>query len=37
MIRREVRQYEAAWFDSDKVKLSRDRIDRLGFFDSVTG
>ena len=29
-------QYEAAWFDSDKVKLSRDRIDRLGFFDSVT-
>ena len=36
VIRREVRQYEAAWFDSDKVKLSRDRIDRLGFFDSVT-
>lgn len=36
VIRREVRQYEAAWFDSDKVKNSRDRIDRLGFFDSVT-
>ena len=36
VIRREVRQSEAAWFDSDKVKLSRDRIDRLGFFDSVT-
>jgi len=36
VIRREVRQYEAAWFDSDKVKISRDRIDRLGFFDSVT-
>lgn len=36
VIRREVRQYEAAWFDSDKVKVSRDRIDRLGFFDSVT-
>ena len=36
VIRREVRQYEASWFDSEKVKLSRDRIDRLGFFDSVT-
>ena len=36
VIRREVRQYEAAWFDSQKVKLSRDRIDRLGYFDSVT-
>ena len=36
VIRREVRQYEAAWFDSDKVKVSRDRIDRLGFFYSVT-
>ena len=36
VIRREVRQYEAAWFDSDKVKLSRDRIDRLGYFESVT-
>jgi outer membrane protein insertion porin family len=35
VIRREVRQYEAAWFDSDKVRLSRDRIDRLGFFESV--
>lgn len=36
VIRREVRQYESAWFDSDRVKASRDRIDRLGFFDSVT-
>lgn len=36
VIRREVRQYESAWFDSDKVKLSRDRIDRLGYFDLVT-
>lgn len=36
VIRREVRQYEAAWFDSEAVKLSRDRIDRLGYFDSVT-
>ena len=36
VIRREVRQYESAWFDSDKVKVSRDRIDRLGYFDNVT-
>lgn len=36
VIRREVRQYESAWFDSSKVKLSRDRIDRLGYFESVT-
>jgi outer membrane protein insertion porin family len=36
VIRREVRQYESAWFDSDKVKLSRDRIDRLGYFETVT-
>ncbi len=36
VIRREVRQYESAWFDSDKVKISRDRIDRLGYFDTVT-
>lgn len=35
VIRREVRQYEAAWYDSNKVKVSRDRIDRLGFFDEV--
>lgn len=36
VIRREVRQYESAWFDSDKVKISRDRIDRLGYFETVT-
>ncbi len=36
VIRREVRQYEASWFDSDKVAVSRDRVDRLGFFETVT-
>ncbi|MDL2059629.1 outer membrane protein assembly factor BamA [Mesosutterella sp. AGMB02718] len=36
VVRREVRQYEASWFDSDKVKISKDRINRLGFFDDVT-
>lgn len=36
VIRREVRQFEASWFDSDKVSVSRDRIDRLGYFETVT-
>lgn len=35
IIRREVRQFETAWFDSEKVRLSRDRIDRLGYFEKV--
>jgi outer membrane protein insertion porin family len=35
IIRREVRQYESSWFDSEKVRLSRDRIDRLGYFEKV--
>jgi outer membrane protein insertion porin family len=36
VIRREFRQFESAWYDSDKIKLSRDRVDRLGFFKDVT-
>lgn len=35
VIRREVRQFEGGWYDAEKVKLSRDRIDRLGFFEKV--
>jgi outer membrane protein insertion porin family len=35
IVRREVRQFETAWFDSEKVRLSRDRIDRLGYFEKV--
>jgi outer membrane protein insertion porin family len=35
VIRREVRQFENAWFDAEKVRLSRDRIDRLGYFEKV--
>jgi outer membrane protein insertion porin family len=35
VIRREFRQLESAWYDGAKIKLSRDRIDRLGFFNSV--
>ncbi len=36
VIRREVRQMESALFNADKVQVSRDRIDRLGYFDSVS-
>ncbi len=36
VIRREFRQFEAAWYDSDRIRLSRDRVDRLGFFTSVS-
>ena len=35
VIRREFRQFEAAWYDGDKIRLSRDRVDRLGFFTQV--
>jgi outer membrane protein insertion porin family len=36
VIRREFRQLEASWYDGDKIKLSRDRVDRLGFFSDVS-
>ncbi|MFY9136168.1 outer membrane protein assembly factor BamA [Zwartia sp.] len=35
VIRREVRQPEAAWYDSGKIKLSRDRLDRVGYFKDI--
>jgi outer membrane protein insertion porin family len=35
VIRREFRQYEASWYDGDKIKLSRDRVDRLSYFKEV--
>jgi outer membrane protein insertion porin family len=35
VVRREFRQFEAAWYDAEKIKLSRDRLDRLGFFKEV--
>ena len=35
VIRREFRQFEASWYDGEKIKLSRDRVDRLGFFKAV--
>jgi len=36
VIRREFRQFEGSWFDGQKIKVSRDRIDRLGYFKEVT-
>ncbi|MEO7336541.1 MAG: outer membrane protein assembly factor BamA [Caldimonas sp.] len=35
VIRREFRQFESSWYDGRKIKLSRDRVDRLGFFSEV--
>ena len=36
VIRREFRQFEDAWYDASRIKLSRDRVDRLGYFKNVT-
>ncbi len=33
--RREIRQLESAWYDGGAIKLSRERLDRLGYFQSV--
>ncbi len=35
VVRREFRQFEASWYDAEKIRLSRDRVDRLGFFKEV--
>ncbi|APC06494.1 outer membrane protein assembly factor BamA [Polynucleobacter asymbioticus] len=32
VIRREMRQFESSWFDSDKIELSKKRLGRLGYF-----
>ena len=36
VIRREFRQLEAAWYDGEKIRQSRNRVDRLGFFKEVS-
>ncbi|MDD4882728.1 MAG: outer membrane protein assembly factor BamA, partial [Gallionellaceae bacterium] len=36
VIRREMRQMEGAWYATDKINRSRDRIDKLGYFKDVT-
>jgi outer membrane protein insertion porin family len=35
VVRREMRQMESAWFDSSRLQLSKDRINRLGYFTDV--
>ena len=32
VVRREMRQFESSWFDSDKIDLSKKRLGRLGYF-----
>ena len=36
VVRREFRAFESSWYDGAKIRLSRDRVDRLGYFKEVT-
>jgi outer membrane protein insertion porin family len=35
VIRREFRQLESAWYDGGLIKLSKERVERLGYFKDV--
>jgi outer membrane protein insertion porin family len=35
VVRREVRQMEGAYYNAEKINLSRDRLNRLGYFNEV--
>ena len=35
VVRRETRQMEGAWYDGSRINKSRQRVDRLGFFEEV--
>ncbi|MDE2430256.1 MAG: outer membrane protein assembly factor BamA [Burkholderiales bacterium] len=35
VIRREFRQFESSWYDGAKIKASRDRVERLSYFNDV--
>lgn len=35
VVRREFRQLESSWYDGERIKLSRARVDRLGYFKDV--
>jgi len=32
VIRREFRQFESAWYDGQRIKASKDRVSRMGYF-----
>jgi outer membrane protein insertion porin family len=36
VVRREFRQFESSWYDGSKIKRSRARVERLGYFNDVT-
>lgn len=36
VVRREMRQMEGGWYDAELINRSRQRVDRLGYFDEVT-
>jgi outer membrane protein insertion porin family len=36
VVRREFRQLESSWYDGSRIKLSRDRVDRLDYFKDVS-
>ena len=36
VIRRQFRQFESSWYDAEKIRLSRDRVDRLGYFTELS-
>ncbi len=35
VVRREMRQLEGAWYSGERIRLSRQRIDKLGYFTEV--
>jgi outer membrane protein insertion porin family len=35
VVRREFRQLESSWYDGSRITLSRDRVNRLGYFSEV--
>ncbi len=35
VVRREMRQLEGGWYSGDKIRLSKQRVDKLGYFSEV--
>ena len=35
VVRREMRQFEGSWYDAERIRLSRERVQRTGFFKQV--